>query len=221
MLRSPSATTKSWSMAAFLRTESTMTHSISGRARASGMAGTPPPEPRSTTAAGEAASISGSAASASSRWRRATSAGATRRVRLSLALASSRRRTYASTLAAVPVRQARRQGREVRQESVELPVRRSRGIDGMRQRPAVRGPKGNASSGGVSVFPVARGLDGRLSHRPRGRPVTVLGRRGSRTATIRPCDVENKVAFPRIHALFGRMWISRAHILVADAVPMP
>ena len=154
---------------------------MSGRASASGMPGTPPPEPRSIgrrrrqwrrAAAGRPAQ--------SSRCRRATSAGAgdAGQVQPAVGLQQQRRR------------RRRRARRSHRAGGRPVPA----------HRPAARlsaRPTSRASAWAPSVWakrkcllrwrfglPGQERLDGRLSHRPRASPVTVLGRRGSRISTL-------------------------------------
>ena len=59
-------------------------------------------------------------------------------------------------------------------------------------------------------------LVGRLSHRPRGCPVTVLGRRGSRTNTVPADGLGGNRSYPPTPAVEANLWISRRAILAFD-----
>ena len=65
-------------------------------------------------------------------------------------------------------------------------------------------------------LPGHRRLVGRLSHRPRACPVTVLGRRGSRTLTVPAGRARYKESYPPTVALQDDLWISPPAILGSD-----
>ena len=71
-------------------------------------------------------------------------------------------------------------------------------------------------SGGVSVFPVTSGLGWPAFASARACPVTVLGRRGSRTTSVRPSAGSGNPSCPPTTAAEADLWISPRAILAFD-----
>jgi len=76
-------------------------------------------------------------------------------------------------------------------------------------------------SGGVSVFPVTGGGSAGFRIGPAACPVTVLGRRGSRTNTVPAGAGASNPSYPPTTASGGDLWISRPAILAVDGVRGP